>query len=195
MRIGTMFFGEVEQLLGESVQTKFFVLGVPLIPLGSFYFTGPEQGFEIPLHGKSMLLGYVRIGTWIGVLLCGLFAYLGRNHDSADTWIAGSVLLVLAIVTTFVLGKLSAGERLRRLALKSTAGIGAPPEWLPVETRTKLAASLTAQWKADHTETWESAIAAGTKSVLLFALAEYHVRPELAQQALAQLQTADIAED
>ena len=35
----TMFLGRVEALDNESVQTKFFVLGIPLIPLTSYYAT------------------------------------------------------------------------------------------------------------------------------------------------------------
>ncbi len=99
MRIGTMFLGKVDSLAGESVQTKFFILGVPLVPLTSHYVIGESgagiQGFEIPLHGKSVLLGYVRIYAWIAAMLCGVFAYIER-HDAESLWVATVIFGALA---------------------------------------------------------------------------------------------------
>ena len=68
MRVGTMFFGRVDDIIGEGIETKFFVLGVPVFPLNSYYFTRGRQGFEIPLHGKSVALGYARMALWLAVL-------------------------------------------------------------------------------------------------------------------------------
>jgi hypothetical protein len=173
------------------------VIGVPLVPMSSFYVVGEQvggvRGFEIPLDGKSVLLGYGRIAAWIGALLCGIFAYVDR-HGDASLWVFSAILLAVAVGTTFFLGKLSKDEKLRRSMLKVLTGIGAPPAILPAELRQGTAATLVEKWKEDHgDQAWDSAIAAGKGDLLLFALAEYHLRPDLASQALARLVAGDAA--
>jgi hypothetical protein len=197
MRIGTMFLGKVDDLGDESIQTKFFILGVPLVPLSSYYVVGEQvggvKGFEIPLVGKSVAFGYVRIGAWLGALLFGLFAYLDR-HSDASTWIGCAICLAAGIVSTFVLGKLSKEEKLRRSMLKVLTGIGAPPSLLPADLRETTAYSLVERWKEEHgDQAWDSAIAAGKGDLLLFVLAEYHLRPDLASHALARMVAGDPA--
>jgi hypothetical protein len=49
--------GEVDQLDGESIQTKFFVLGVPLLPLSSHYVVKQHyrgiSGFDMVARGEA----------------------------------------------------------------------------------------------------------------------------------------------
>lgn len=188
MRIGTMFLGKVEELDEESIQTKFFILGVPLIPLSSHYVLldrgNGVQGFEIPLHGKSVLLGYMRIFAWIGALIAGVFAYIER-HDATTNWIICAVLLAAAVGTTFFLGGLPPHEKLRRATLKEIAGVGAPPELLPGGVRKEISQRLLDTWQqANEDESWDAAAEAGKADPLLFTLAAYHGREDLARRVL-----------
>lgn len=195
MRIGTMFLGKVDALGEESIQTKFFVLGVPLLPLSSHYVLSEQvngnRGFEIPLHGKSVLLGYARIFAWLGAALMGLFAYLER-HDPASLWLTCAVLAATAVGTTFFLGGLSGAEKVRRSMLKAITGVGAPPALLPSSVVDGTSKRLLAVWREEHEdESWDAAAATGKAEPLLYALAEYHRREDLAERVLAQLLAGD----
>lgn len=191
MRIGTMFLGEVDQLDGESIQTKFFVLGVPLVPLSSHYVVKQHyrgiSGFDIPLNGKSVGLGYLRIAAWLVAFVCGVMYFVDRRAFSSE--LAPCVVAAaIAIVSTFVLGRLTRGERTRRVLLRAITGVGAPPDLLPEPLRSDTAQALRERWeKANDGRAWDRAIETGVADVLLFAVAEYHARPDLARSVLHQL--------
>lgn len=191
MRIGTMFLGKVDSIGNESVQTKFFILGVPLVPLSSSYVLEERvngiSGFEIPVSAKSVLFGYVRMYAWIAALLAGIFAYVER-HDSEGLWVWCGIFGVVAVVTTFALGGLPRREKLRRSVLLVTAGIGAPPELLPVDVRASITEKLKAVWeKENEGKPWRAAIENGAGEPVLFAIAEYEGEPALAEAVLSRM--------
>lgn len=94
----------------------------------------------------------------------------------------------IAIVSTFFLGRLSKAERVRRTWLKTITGCGAPPPLLPAELRDDTARKLLVQWQENHEGgAWDRAIESGKSDPLLFAVAEFHGRPDLAKSVLRQL--------
>jgi len=204
MRIGTMFLGTVESLGSESIQTKFFILGVPLFPISSHYVVKETyrgiNGFDIPLHGKSVGLAYLRTVSWLVALLCGLFYYLddsrrwgGHGADNLLHWTIGAA--VVAVGSTFFLGKLSKTEKLRRTMLKLLTGTGAPPELLPAHVHDSIQETLVKEWRKDKGDApWDREIENGQGDALLFALAEYHGRPDLARVAFANMGTQKLPE-
>jgi hypothetical protein len=206
MRIGTMFLGTVESLGSESIQTKFFVLGVPLVPLSSHYVLKESYsgitGFDIPLHGKSVGLAYLRTASWLVALLCGVFYWLDdkRKYGYGDrgshllSWTIGAA--VVAVVSTFFLGRLSKSEKLRRTMLQLLTGTGAPPVWMPADIRESIKDKLIETWRTEHNDRpWDREIENGQGDPLLFALAEYHGRPDLARVALANIGTKPMSTD
>ncbi|MEM9864188.1 MAG: hypothetical protein AAF938_21495 [Myxococcota bacterium] len=184
MRIGTMFLGRVEPAGGHCIETKFFVLGVPLIPLSSVYMVDESgrQGIELPtVHGTSAVAGLVRTLLGVGMLIAGVFYFLGKEP----------MLLGLAIGCTlawlwfmFAFGRLSDEEKAQRTVLIALTGIGAPPELLPTGVRTELFRELVALWErqpaaegAERTP-WKSQLEAldglSTEELsILFALATH----------------------
>jgi hypothetical protein len=194
MRIGTMFMGTVDSLGTESIQTKFFVLGVPLFPISSHYVVKETfrgiNGFDIPLSGKSVGLAYLRTASWLVALLCGVFYYIQDSYERMNSDLLGWTIGAgaVAIVSTFVLGKLSKTEKLRRSVLKLVAGFGAPPELMPAHVRDEVKDKLLAFWRANNEDRpWDREIENGKGDPLLFALAEYHGRPDLARVAFANI--------
>lgn len=197
MRIGTMFLGTVESLGTESIQTKFFIVGVPLVPLSSHYVVKETyrgiNGFDIPLNGKSVGLAYLRTISWLVALLCGLFYYLddSRRYGGSDTshllgWTIGAA--IVAVASTFFLGKLSKAEKLRRTMLRLLTGTGAPPELLPAHVHDSIKEKLVEEWRKDKgDQPWDREIENGKGDALLFALAEYHGRPDLARIAFGNI--------
>lgn len=195
MRVGTMFLGKVDTLDNESIQTKFFVLGVPLLPVESYYVLAEDasgvRGLEIPLSSKSVTFGYVRIFSWLGALLFGVFGYV-ESRDAGTLWSLGALTLAVGIVSTFFMGGLSEREKMRRTFLKLLTGVGAPPDLLPRALVDKTRTKLVDAWKEEHDErAWEEAIGRGEAEPLLFALAEYHERADLAAEVLERMTKPD----
>jgi hypothetical protein len=198
MRVGTMFLGRVEALGGESIQTKFFVLGVPLVPLASYYATEERvngvTGIEIPVHGTSVVAGYLRLVSGIAAVLCGLFAWLEHRSYKPQYGLMAlaAVSFVVWALAMFVLGRLSARERMRRLLLRAVTGLGAPPELLPAHVRATVGERITAAWAeagagADWRERLRTSAATDDELPLLYALAEYSGDGELVTLASRQI--------
>ncbi len=199
MRVGTMFLGRVEPLGHESIQTKFFILGVPIAPLESYYATSEQtngvSGFPIPLHGMSVIAGYLRIGLFLVALLCGIFGYIEYSRWDPEYGLFGVAVVSTAawLASMIWLGKLSPDEKLRRSLLQMIAGVGAPPDWLPIDVRAKIRASLIKRWNELYPGTnWQTALKLGTATdalLLIFTIAEYESETKLAQMALDQLKS------
>lgn len=149
IRIGTMFMGEVDSVGSQSIQTKFFVLGVPLVPLGSFYFTSPGRGIEIPIHGKSVIAGYLRLVLGLAAvgLIIRLFVMSSWHRDASD-WVVTFACIALAVASLFVLGNLGREEKARRTVLLSRTGLAADPAVLPTHIRSEIERDLRSRMEA-----------------------------------------------
>ncbi len=147
IRIGTVFTGTVDQVGEESIQTKFFMIGVPLIPMESFFVLRDRgngvDGFPIPLNGKSVLLAYLRWGAFIAAIIGGIFAMVTPSYrrGPADFVIAGIALVAWAVLT-FLVGKPTKASLARRLIFKAATGISATPDLLPAHVASEIHESL-----------------------------------------------------
>jgi hypothetical protein len=98
-----------------------------------------------------------------------------------------AALTGIAAVLTFVVGRLSQGERERRELLRRVSGIGAPPELMRAPMLDEIREDLADAWyRAEHRD-WRDAILAGTASEVLVALADYCQLPRLLARARANL--------
>lgn len=181
MRIGTMFLGKVEALEHESIQTKFFVLGVPLVPMESFYVVAEDvQGVRgqtlKDVHGASALAGYSRILLGTAAFISAIFAWIERDGSTGWALCIACTLGLIASMT--LLGKLSDSEREKRQCLLRLIGTGVPPELLESHAREAQLERLQAiyailddtPWR-DHLEDPTTAPADLLK--LLYAIARY----------------------
>jgi len=155
IRIGTIFTGTCDRVGEQSVQTKFFMIGVPLVPLESYYVLQEQlngvNGFAIELSGKSVLLAYARWGSFIGAVIAGIHAMVTThswNRTAAD-------FIPLALCTaawayfTFFTASPGKRERARRSVLKSVTGLAALPSMLPPHIADEVFKKLEAQGSAD----------------------------------------------
>ena len=147
IRIGTVFTGTVDQVGDESIQTKFFMIGVPLIPLESFFVLRDRgngvDGFPIPLNGKSVVLAYLRWGSFIGAVIAGVVALVTPSYRRGPIDVLPVVIAVTAwALLTFVVGKPNKASLARRLIFKAATGISATPDWLPTHVAREIHESL-----------------------------------------------------
>jgi hypothetical protein len=199
MRIGTMFAGRVDEIAGEAIETKFFILGVPLFPLSTHYLTSTatRQGFEIPISSKSVLLGYARMGLWIGGLLWGVLGWVTKHYsDGPEVLVGPAILLAAAAFVTWGVGGVPKGQRPQRLVLKAITGLAADPVCLPQDLRSKIFERLTKSWEERFpSRDWRQAVEAPTlepeQTPLLYALASYASDRALSLRAWQRLASDD----
>jgi hypothetical protein len=157
MQIGTVFAGEVDTINGECIVTKFFMLGLPIIPISSHYATNRHvngiNGFEIPAHSLSILLGYARYWCFALTVTFGFWAYFEKQPH---IYILAAICLIVFLLSMFVWGRLSKLEVLRRTLYAQSAGIYANPADLPMTMKTTIYESLAAKWAelADPESPW-----------------------------------------
>jgi hypothetical protein len=196
MRIGEMFLGRVEAQGEQSVQTKFFIFGVPVFPMESFWATSDAAngvvGFPIPLHPMSVAMGYLRMYAWLGAFLASVFGYIEHRdyHPAYGMFALAALCLGLAILGQFFLGRVSGREGVRREVLHRFTGLYAPPEILPSDKRVELGMLLLRRWKDAHPGVdWKQRVDSGKASAsewdLLYAVARYQLDPRAESIAVA----------
>ena len=187
MQIGTIFAGRIAGMGSESIQTKFFMLGLPILPLESYYAvqdTGRGiSGIPIPMSAKSALLGLARYWLLVPMVLGIIF---GLIEGEAAYLAMGAGAFVGWVALTFVVGRPSARERRQRRVLAMGTGTYARPEWLPVDLTLDTLGELKAKWTAlgadrapdDWMPDHQGVPADLGQQVLLYAIASYAHRTE-----------------
>ena len=183
-------YGAVDRLDSEAIVTEFFTVILPIWPSRSVYVykttDGEERRVPIPLDRRSVALGYARFMSWMAAVVFAAPALFAFDRFSYLLPIA-LALAVVASVVTFGLGRLDPAEADRRALLRRTAGIGAPPELLPLPFRMNMCEQLADTWYTQNRLGWREAIDRGMGHELLVALAEYHCEPILVTQARRNL--------
>lgn len=181
IRIGTIFTGTVDRVGEQSVQTKFFMIGVPLIPLESFYVLQDQvngvNGIAIPLHGKSVAMAYARWGTFIGAIIAGISAMATSSwHRTAADFIPLALFSAAWIYFAFFTASPGKRERARRSVLMNLTGLAALPSMLPTHLAEELLQKL------------EAIPSSSTDAALEFATALYraHVHADSAAAERAE---------
>lgn len=183
-------YGAVDRLESEAIVTEFFTAVLPIWPARSVYLyrspEGEERRVQIPLDRRSVALGYARFLTWMGAVFLAapaLFDHVRWGYLA----VVALALAALASILTFAVGRLDPAEADRRALLRRVAGIGAPPELLPLPFRIDMCEQLADRWYTDHHLGWREAIDRGIGHEMLVALAEYHCEPLLVHTARRNL--------
>lgn len=183
-------YGAVDRLESEAIVTEFFTMVFPIWPSRTVYvyktLDGEERRVQIPLDRRSVALGYARFLTWMASVFFAAPALVDYARFGYLLPIALG-LVGAASVLTFVLGRLDPSEADRRALLRRVAGIGAPPELLPLPFRMNMCEQLADTWYNEFRLGWREAIDRGMGHELLVALAEYHCEPLLVNQARKNL--------
>ena len=146
---GTRSYGRVDQHEGEYAATSFFhVYYLPLVPTGSSWVTASDadgiRGYKIPLHGRSVLAGYLRI--W-GLVLAAIGLYKGQGGSYG--YLALGIAALAASAWAWSWRSLR-GDRVRRRSDLNYVAYGArcEPARLPPAVRAALKQDLDRRWSA-----------------------------------------------
>jgi hypothetical protein len=154
---GHALCGRWSSVDGEGVCTKFFVLGVPILPEEAFYVVGnplrPKRTIPARWSKRSILLAYLRwvigpIAVFVTMLATavdagGGTAPIGGQHPVA---MAGVVVAWLALV--FLSGRAHGRNVAQRRLMKKYLGHAAAPELLTADAARAELARLEEIWDA-----------------------------------------------
>ena len=192
MRIGVKFFGSVDAVGTENIQTKFFILGLPLIPLESFYCLESGfrsvRGFPIAMNRKSILVAYLFWWIAFPLILAGCILFFVNDRE-----IQYLLLTLLGLIVGFAINRmarLDSAERHRRTIFKNIAGIGAPPELLPPELLQKTLLLLEELWQSRISDSslrdWRNIVSLDSfeldSLLILYCLASYARESSMASE-------------
>lgn len=80
MKIGVIGMPGRNQYDGQSLKTRFFILGFPLFPTGCIYQISDNLGMNIPLSAKDILHGFAKIH--FGLFGIGALIWMGNLRSS-----------------------------------------------------------------------------------------------------------------
>lgn len=192
MVIGTMFLGKVKEVNKQSVQTKFLIIGVPLVPLSSMLVTkssyNRRHGVAIPLNVTSVIAGYARLFSIIGA---GVLLLVSLESGDKTYQISALLLAAVWAYFMFVFGKPTKTELATRTKLGDAIGLYALPEWFDFNTALNNFKSLQSQYKVRFANSdWKEDLNNGNipveKHAYLYAIAmfNYMVDSSEANEAL-----------
>jgi hypothetical protein len=145
---GTRSFGRVDEHEGEYAATTFFhIYLLPLIPTRTLWITGTNAagtpvGHHIPMSGKSVLAGYLRI--WGMVATAIAISTTGANPIGG--WVAAAVFAALTI-WSWTWRSLRGDRNKRRSELNSLAfGTRCEPHNMGADLRDHAKRVLDARW-------------------------------------------------
>ncbi|MEO6775204.1 MAG: hypothetical protein ABI467_19725 [Kofleriaceae bacterium] len=137
---GRRVFGRVDMHGGEYAQTMFaHVWYMPLFPIKSYWITqdgGAPRGFEIRLHGRSVLFAYLRMWAPIAAIACFVAGSVGAL-------VAGAVLSALSLAAWAA----RTARPSRRSDFNLVAfGSRCEPARMPAEMRARVKQGLQERW-------------------------------------------------
>ncbi len=143
---GSIFGGKVQQADKQWIETKYFLLMIPLFPVSTMFVTGSDfrtrNGFEISSYGKSVGHGYLRFFSFILALVClgvSLFGDTDLYRElPVSPAIAGTAFALLYAWSALNHRNATGEDLLERRRLGAIVGLNALPEWMPVTLRKEL---------------------------------------------------------
>lgn len=136
--IGTVFLGKVNKVNDQCIESKFFILGIPLFPISSMYVLsssyGKRQGFDIPVNGRSVLQGYGLI--FLPLLFVGtLLLKIDIHHAPVTLFLLNMLAALFAVLFAYLLmvrkNERNGDDLKDRKRLGFALEINALPEMLP----------------------------------------------------------------
>lgn len=143
---GSIFGGKVQQVDKQWIETKFFLLMVPLFPTSTMFVTNSEHnrrsGFEISSYGASVGHGYLRFFSLILGIVCFGVSLFGETDIFREFPISPALAgtaFALLYAWSVMNKRYATGEHLlERKRLGAIVGLNALPEWIPLQVRKQL---------------------------------------------------------
>jgi hypothetical protein len=161
MRIGIMTMKPMKKHKGQFIGTQFIVLGVPLIPLRSVFFTGEfsDKGIPIGFYWKQVLKIYM-----IFICLIGVFVVIGFSHEKylisskiTAQWLI-ALCIILGLYFAFLFGRMNEEEKELRDLYGQAMDLNALPEYMSRSRARAVQKALISKFEEMFSENWEQVL-------------------------------------
>jgi hypothetical protein len=180
--IGTISTGTIHEFKSQAIKTKFFIIGVPLFPVGSFYKLTNNMGIPVALNGKSVWVGYSRTTLLaIGFLLAIFSKEMYHSFARVFFTTVGMLLIINGILQWIRHWELNPKEQRVREILSQVFDYNMLPDYLSMEMRATLYTELLKKYNLQFPGTkWENEIANNNineaNAKFLFSLSYFSVQ-------------------
>jgi len=171
--------GKIKEYKGHSIVTRFFGIGLPILPLGSYYKVSESVWYEIPVNSKSIWIGYSRTTLFaIGLILNVVANNEFHNSPLGIVLQVFSIILIANGIYNWARKTMSANELFVRQILSKTFDYNMLPDYLSPELSNNLLDQLKLKYFVDFQKlSWEEDIEKqnvnSENSNILFSLAYY----------------------
>ncbi len=194
MIIGLATIKPYKKVNEQFIGTQFVILGIPLIPIQSFFFVDGfgNRGLEMGMFTNHVIKIYAGVVAFIGSILLAI-------PDVTDLDLALRLLLIVLLVGGAILlmlkfDRMDDAEKEMRTLIGDIVGINALPEYLEydalITVRNKFI--ITLQGMLGTKEYWADIVKAGSfddKVVpLMFVIAKYEnqIKPNIQNRKLME---------
>lgn len=141
--VGFIYWGKVDCLGKQCINTKVFVLGLPICPISSIYTFSDDglhiTGIPIPIYWKSVGALFVRSYGWIPAL----FLINKMNPLVSDDWLLmrigfGLYLIFYLLFAFYFAGRIPKKLRLQYLLFGKLTGYFHSPQIFPQEVAAQI---------------------------------------------------------
>lgn len=184
MLFGVLSLGKTDALDGECIETRFIIVGLPLVPVESRYCTWQSgfrsEGFPIRFQWKSAFFAYLRwwsvlvpLAALLDVLLFGFDASIALKWRTAH-WASALATIGLWVFVCFFTAGPNARAKKQRRVLGYVTGARVWPEVQKPDTLARFASQLDAEWRRRGLSEWRTLPPVeGDSLLLLYALLRY----------------------
>lgn len=143
---GTVTIRPTKLYKSQSIGTRFFVLGIPLIPLNSYFFSGSKAILETGIYWKHA----IKIYAFDVGLISLLYTAIGLKSVTA------SVLVVLATaIFIFLFDSTSKEEKKKRDLVQEVIGINVIPKYLDYQATVDIYNKLQEIFTKKYNQNWK----------------------------------------
>jgi hypothetical protein len=146
MRIGVINMPGRNSYDGQSLRTRFFILGLPLFPTSCMYKISDNLGIEIPLSGKDILHAYAKIHFGLlgvgGLMLASSFPYSGGVVMKVFYMLLSLALIGFCIYSWVAHSSVNEEEEAQRRIFGKAFLYNMSPEYLPKNVQQSLFSEL-----------------------------------------------------
>ena len=163
MIIGVTTIKPMKTYKEQFIATQFIILGIPLIPLQSYFFLDDVsgRGIKIGWYGPQILKTYCVFVGLIGLLIFGLDIWhpsMFRSISTTSAWMGFLAFGAMIGYFGFFFNKMDDQEKELRELYGHVVGINALPEYLSDEVANDMLKDFKRNFKKDFEATWDEVL-------------------------------------
>lgn len=163
MLFGLVTIKPMKKYKGQFIGTRFVVIGIPIVPIQSYFFMSDFQGVDIGFYWPQVAKAYVLFISIIATILLGFHIkepdyMFGYGFPLATAWLLFLLCIAAFIYFAFFIGKMTEEEKALRELYGQAVGMNALPQYLDNDTARRLCYGFEADFKHRYNADWQAVL-------------------------------------